>query len=167
MIEETTPTLPADRPRILMGVGTPEDILDAVARGIDMFDCVLPTRNGRHDASPFTRYGPISMKNARHADDPRPLDRREPVSRRRGPLRALPAPPRQEPEVLGAILLSDVNLAYYQQLLAGCGVRRSKLADLDPVTAPKQRLAGRGATSRRGKMPHGARRRPAHRRTMN
>src|ERR1700681_2002664 len=73
MIEETAPRLPLDRPRYLMGVGTPEDILEAVARGIDMFDCVMPTRNGRHGVA-FTRFGQINLRNARHADDPRPLD---------------------------------------------------------------------------------------------
>ena len=65
--------LPADRPRYLMGVGTPDDLMEAVARGIDMFDCVLPTRNGRHGMA-FTRFGAINLANARHADDPRPLD---------------------------------------------------------------------------------------------
>ena len=73
MIEATAPELPADRPRYLMGVGTPEDLLEAVARGIDMFDCVMPTRNGRHGMA-FTRFGQINLRNARHADDPRPLD---------------------------------------------------------------------------------------------
>ena len=73
MIEETAPALPADRPRYLMGVGTPEDLLEAVARGIDMFDCVMPTRNGRHGMA-FTRFGQINLRNARHVDDPRPLD---------------------------------------------------------------------------------------------
>ena len=73
MIEEVAPILPADRPRYLMGVGTPEDMLEAVARGIDMFDCVMPTRNGRHGMA-FTRFGQINLRNARHADDPRPLD---------------------------------------------------------------------------------------------
>ena len=72
-IAEVAPALPAERPRYLMGVGTPDDLLAAVARGIDMFDCVLPTRNGRHGLA-FTRFGPINLKNARHADDPRPLD---------------------------------------------------------------------------------------------
>src|SRR4030088_2364781 len=67
MIEEVVPILPADRPRYLMGVGTPEDILEAVARGIDMFDCVMPTRNGRHGVG-FTRFGPVNLQNARHAD---------------------------------------------------------------------------------------------------
>ena len=73
MIEEVVPILPQDRPRYLMGVGTPEDMLEAVARGVDMFDCVMPTRNGRHGMA-FTRFGQINLRNARHADDPRPLD---------------------------------------------------------------------------------------------
>ncbi len=73
IVAETTPMLPADRPRYLMGVGTPHDLLEAVARGIDMFDCVLPTRNGRHGMA-FTRHGAINLGNARHANDPRPLD---------------------------------------------------------------------------------------------
>ena len=73
VVGETAPMLPADKPRYLMGVGTPADILEAVARGIDMFDCVMPTRNGRHGLA-FTRFGPINIKNAHHADDPRPLD---------------------------------------------------------------------------------------------
>jgi len=73
IVADVAPALPADRPRYLMGVGTPEDLLEAVARGIDMFDCVLPTRNGRHGLA-FTRFGPINLKNARHAEEPRPID---------------------------------------------------------------------------------------------
>ena len=73
IVESTAPMLPLDRPRYLMGVGRPEDILAAIARGIDMFDCVMPTRNGRHGVA-FTRHGPIALKNARHAEDPRPLE---------------------------------------------------------------------------------------------
>src|ERR1019366_6187476 len=66
IVAETSALLPADRPRYLMGVGTPDDLLQAVARGIDMFDCVLPTRNGRHGMA-FTRFGAINLANARHA----------------------------------------------------------------------------------------------------
>ena len=73
MIEEVAPLLPDDRPRYLMGVGTPDDMIEAVTRGVDMFDCVMPTRNGRHGLA-FTRFGPINIKNAHHADDPGPLD---------------------------------------------------------------------------------------------
>ena len=73
IVAACAPMLPVDQPRYLMGVGTPADLLEAVGRGIDMFDCVLPTRNGRHGLA-FTRFGPINIKNAHHADDPRPLD---------------------------------------------------------------------------------------------
>jgi queuine tRNA-ribosyltransferase len=72
-----TPQLPSDRPRYLMAVGTPDDLIEAVARGIDMFDCVMPTRNGRHSAA-FTRLGAVNLENARHRDDPRPVDEASP-----------------------------------------------------------------------------------------
>ena len=119
MVEEVAPALPADKPRYLMGVGTPDDLLEAVARGIDMFDCVMPTRNGRHGRA-FTRYGAINLRNARHADDPRPLDEAKPV---RGGARPIRAPTciisSRANEMLGAMLLSEINLAYYQELMAG------------------------------------------------
>jgi queuine tRNA-ribosyltransferase len=73
MLDVVGPALPSDKPRYLMGVGTPDDIVEAVRRGVDMFDCVMPTRNGRHGVA-FTRFGKVNLKNARHADDPRPLD---------------------------------------------------------------------------------------------
>src|SRR5262249_28743199 len=73
ILDEVAPLLPERAPHYLMGVGTPDDLIEAVARGMDMFDCVLPTRNGRHGLA-FSRFGPINLKNARHADDPRPLD---------------------------------------------------------------------------------------------
>ncbi len=73
MLDVTCPALPAEKPRYLMGVGTPDDIVKSVARGIDMFDCVMPTRAGRHGLA-FTRRGKVNLRNARHADDPRPLD---------------------------------------------------------------------------------------------
>ena len=117
-IDETVPALPADRPRYLMGVGTPEDILEAVARGIDMFDCVMPTRNGRHGVA-FTRFGPINLKNARHAEDPRPLDEQNPFPAARDYSRAYLHHLVKSGETLGAVLLSAINLAYYQQLTAG------------------------------------------------
>ena len=101
-----------------MGVGTPDDILQAVARGIDMFDCVLPTRNGRHGLA-FTRRGPISLKNARHAEDPRPLDEASGCPAARDYSRAYLHHLVKAGETLGAILLTMVNLAYYQELMAG------------------------------------------------
>ncbi len=117
-IDATIPALPTEQPRYLMGVGTPEDILEAVARGIDMFDCVMPTRNGRHGVA-FTRFGPINLKNARHADDPRPLDEENPFPAARDYSRAYLHHLVKSGETLGAVLLSAINLAYYQQLTAG------------------------------------------------
>jgi queuine tRNA-ribosyltransferase len=118
MVEETTQHLPADRPRYLMGVGTPDDLVEAVARGIDMFDCVLPTRNGRHGAV-FTRFGQINLDNARHRDDPRPLDPECPYEPARRYSRAYLHHLVRVNEILGAILLSEISLAYYQDLMAG------------------------------------------------
>ena len=116
VVAETAPALPADRPRYLMGVGTPEDLLEAVARGIDMFDCVLPTRNGRHGLA-FTRFGPINLRNARHADDPRPLDAESRCSAARDYSRAYLHHLTKANETLGAMLLSLNNIAYYQHLM--------------------------------------------------
>jgi queuine tRNA-ribosyltransferase len=116
MIDETAPALPHDRPRYLMGVGTPEDILEAVARGIDMFDCVMPTRNGRHGMA-FTRFGQINLRNARHADDPRPLDEESAWPAARSYSRAYLSHLVRSGETLGAMLLSEINIAYYQQLM--------------------------------------------------
>ncbi|MBS0247413.1 MAG: tRNA guanosine(34) transglycosylase Tgt [Proteobacteria bacterium] len=118
VVEETTPALPADRPRYLMGVGTPHDILEAVARGIDMFDCVMPTRNGRHGMA-FTRFGQINLSNARHADDPRPLDADSQHPAARTYSRAYLHHLTKAGEMLGQVLLSTINIAYYQALMAG------------------------------------------------
>jgi queuine tRNA-ribosyltransferase len=117
MIEEVAPQLPKDRPRYLMGVGTPEDMLEAVARGIDMFDCVLPTRNGRHGVA-FTRFGQVNLRNARHADDPRPLDEESAWPPTHGTSRAYLHHLVKSGETLGAMLLSEINIAYYQRLMA-------------------------------------------------
>ncbi len=116
MIEETAPLLPKERPRYLMGVGTPDDILEAVARGIDMFDCVMPTRNGRHGMA-FTRHGQINLRNARHADDPRPLDETSSWPSARNYSRAYLHHLVRSGETLGAMLLSEINVAYYQHLM--------------------------------------------------
>jgi queuine tRNA-ribosyltransferase len=118
MIDEVAPILPADRPRYLMGVGTPEDMLEAVARGVDMFDCVMPTRNGRHGVA-FTRFGQVNLRNARHADDPRPLDEESPWPSTRSYSRAYLHHLVKSGETLGAMLLSEINIAYYQQLMHG------------------------------------------------
>jgi queuine tRNA-ribosyltransferase len=118
MLEVTVAELPAAKPRYLMGVGTPDDILEAVARGIDMFDCVLPTRAGRHGLA-YTRFGKINLKNARHADDPRPLDAESDCPAARDYSRAYLHHLIRSQETLGAMLLTWSNLAYYQSLMAG------------------------------------------------
>jgi queuine tRNA-ribosyltransferase len=117
VVEVVAAALPAERPRYLMGVGTPEDLVEAVARGIDMFDCVLPTRNGRHGLA-FTRFGSINLKNARHADDPRPIDEASACAAARDYSRAYLHHLVKANEMLGAILLTTINLAYYQELMA-------------------------------------------------
>jgi queuine tRNA-ribosyltransferase len=118
ILDETVPALPADRPRYLMGVGTPDDILQAVARGIDMFDCVLPTRAGRHGLA-YTQRGKLNMKNARHANDPRPLDEESDCPAARDYSRAYIHHLFRAGELLGPMLLTWSNLAYYQELMAG------------------------------------------------
>jgi queuine tRNA-ribosyltransferase len=117
-IDFTAPALPAERPRYLMGVGTPDDILEAVARGIDMFDCVLPTRSGRHGQA-FTRFGKINLRNAKHADDPRPLDSEHPCPALSQYSRAYLHHLMRSGELLGMMLLSWANIAYYQSLMQG------------------------------------------------
>lgn len=118
MLDVACPALPSDKPRYLMGVGTPEDILKCVARGIDMFDCVMPTRAGRHGLA-FTRYGRINLRNARHAGDPRPLDETSDCPAARDYSRAYLHHLVRSGETLGAMLLTWNNLAYYQSLMAG------------------------------------------------
>jgi queuine tRNA-ribosyltransferase len=117
ILEETVPALPVERPRYLMGVGTPEDILQSIARGIDMFDCVLPTRAGRHGLA-YTRFGKLNMKNARHADDASPIDAESTCPAARDYSRAYIHHLVKAGETLGAMLLSWNNLAYYQGLMA-------------------------------------------------
>ena len=113
----TTPHLPAHKPRYLMGVGTPADIMEAVARGIDMFDCVMPTRSGRHGQA-FTWGGKINLKNARHAEDPRPLDANSACPAARDYSRAYLHHLMKSGEHLGSMLLSWANVAFYQELMA-------------------------------------------------
>jgi queuine tRNA-ribosyltransferase len=104
MIEATEPHLPRDRPRYLMGVGTPYDIVEAVRRGIDMFDCVMPTRAGRHGLA-YTRFGKVNLRNAKHAA--------------------------KSGEILGMMMLTAVNIAYYQELMASlrAAIAAGRLAD--------------------------------------
>jgi queuine tRNA-ribosyltransferase len=117
-VAAVTPALPADRPRYLMGVGTPDDMLEAVARGVDMFDCVMPTRNGRHGRA-FTRFGPVNLRNARHAADPRPLDEESTFAPARTYSRAYLHHLLKAEEMLGPMLLSAINIGYYQELMRG------------------------------------------------
>lgn len=110
--------LPEDRPRYLMGVGKPDDILGAVRRGVDMFDCVLPTRSGRTGQG-LTRRGQVNIKNARHAEDPRPLDPDCGCPACRGYSRAYLHHVFKAGEIIAAMLLTWHNLHYYQELMAG------------------------------------------------
>jgi queuine tRNA-ribosyltransferase len=118
VLSEITPELPVDRPRYLMGVGKPDDILGGIERGIDMFDCVHPTRAGRHGHA-YTRFGVINLKNARHKDDPRPLDEASPNPNCRRFSRAYLHHLVKTEEILGAMILSQINLSYYQELVSG------------------------------------------------
>jgi queuine tRNA-ribosyltransferase len=118
MIETVEPHLPGTKPRYLMGVGTPDDIVEAVRRGIDMFDCVMPTRAGRHGQA-FTRYGRVNLRNAKHADDPTPLDADSKCTPTNTYSRAYLHHLVRSNEILGMMLLTWNNLAYYQELMAG------------------------------------------------
>jgi queuine tRNA-ribosyltransferase len=135
MIDEVAPLLPADRPHYLMGVGTPDDLLGAASRSIDMFDCVLPTRNGRHGLV-YTRFGAVNLRNARHAADRRPLDPESRCPAARDYPRAYLHHLVKAGEMLGAMLLSEVNLYYYQDLMAGvrAAIAARKLAEFCAVT---------------------------------
>jgi queuine tRNA-ribosyltransferase len=116
-LEETLPHLPAAKPRYLMGVGTPADIIEAVARGIDMFDCVMPTRSGRHGHA-FTWSGRVNLRNARHAEDVRPLDPKSACPAARDFSRAYLHHLVKSGEYLGSMMLSWANTWFYQELMA-------------------------------------------------
>ncbi|MBD8554602.1 tRNA guanosine(34) transglycosylase Tgt [Rhizobium sp. CFBP 8762] len=130
MLDTTLPVLPKDKPRYLMGVGTPDDILKSVALGIDMFDCVMPTRAGRHGLA-FTRRGRINLRNARHAEDLRPLDEQSTCPATRDYSRAYLHHLVRANEALGGMLLTWNNLAYYQDLMAGIrlAIEQGRYAD--------------------------------------
>ena len=117
VLDHVVPLLPADKPRYLMGVGRPEDLLDAIARGIDMFDCVMPTRNGRN-ATAFTSRGVVKMRNAQHAGSLEPLDPDCACETCRGFSRGYLRHLLLADEMLGPTLLSLHNLAYYARLMA-------------------------------------------------
>jgi queuine tRNA-ribosyltransferase len=116
VLDETLPYLPTDKPRYLMGVGTPQDLIESVARGIDMFDCVLPTRSGRHGTA-YTWAGKVNIKNAKHAEDTRPLDPQSTCPACRDYSRAYLHHLVRSSEYLGAMLMSWANTHFFQELM--------------------------------------------------
>nr|WP_314094881.1 tRNA guanosine(34) transglycosylase Tgt [uncultured Shinella sp.] len=130
MIDTVIPHMPFEKPRYLMGVGTPDDMLKSVARGVDMFDCVMPTRSGRHGLA-FTRRGRINLRNARHAEDMRPLDEQSSCPAARDYSRAYLHHLIRANESLGGMLLTWNNLSYYQDLMAGIrkAIEEGRFAD--------------------------------------
>ena len=138
-LDATVPAMPVDRPRYLMGVGRPEDLLEAIRRGIDLFDCVIPTRNGRN-AMAFTDRGSMRLRNLQYERDPRPLEAECPCPacrRSRGYLRHL----FMAREMLGPILLSIHNITYYQRLLAGA---RAAIVEDSYESFMREKLRGWG-----------------------
>ncbi|MGO4335695.1 tRNA guanosine(34) transglycosylase Tgt [Labrys sp. KB_33_2] len=135
MIETVEPHLPHEKPRYLMGVGTPDDLIESVSRGIDMFDCVMPTRAGRHGLA-YSRFGKVNLKNARHAEDPRPLDEASTCPAARDYSRAYLHHLTKANEILGMMLLTWINLAYYQDLMAGmrAAIAEGRFADFKAET---------------------------------
>jgi queuine tRNA-ribosyltransferase len=136
-LDVTTPALPREKPRYLMGVGTPTDLLHAIRRGVDLFDCVMPTRNGRN-ALAFTDEGPLRMRNAVHERDDAPLEPSCPCpacGHSRGYLRHL----FMAKEMLGPILLSIHNVTYYQRVVAGA---RQAIAEDRYESYMNERLRG-------------------------
>jgi queuine tRNA-ribosyltransferase len=140
-LDDTVPVLPAAKPRYLMGVGTPLDLIEAVARGIDMFDCVMPTRNGRHGLA-FTWDGKVNLRNARHAEDPAPLDPASACPAARDYSRAYLHHLVKSGEYLGSMLLSWANTAFYQELMIAMrdAIAAGRFADWAAQT--RRRLAG-------------------------
>ncbi|GAB4239698.1 MAG: tRNA guanosine(34) transglycosylase Tgt [Methyloligellaceae bacterium] len=141
-LEVTVPHLPEEKPRYLMGVGTPHDILDAVERGIDMFDCVIPTRSGRHGQA-FTWEGKINLRNAVHATDARPLDPQSSCPAARDYSRAYLHHLIKAGEYLAPMLLTWANVHFYQELMAGIrhAIREGNFAQFAART--RERLGAR------------------------
>src|SRR5271168_992295 len=139
ILDATAPALPQDRPRYLMGVGKPADLVGAVMRGVDMFDCVLPTRSGR-TAQAFTRRGTVNLRNARHADDPARLDPECPCPACTGYSRAYLHHLCRSGEILGSMLLTAHNLHYYADLMAAMrdAIEEGTLADFAAAFAEAQ-----------------------------
>jgi queuine tRNA-ribosyltransferase len=146
-IEAVMPALPFDRPRYLMGVGTPDDLLKSLRRGVDMFDCVMPTRAGRHGLA-FTRRGRLNLRNARFADDPRPVDPQSSSPMARDYSRAYWRHLLKSGEIFAMMGLTEINLAYYHDLLAGA---RQAIGEgrLDAYIAEAQRNWAEGEAETR------------------
>ena len=140
-LESTAPRLPAEKPRYLMGVGTPVDLIEAVTRGIDMFDCVLPTRSGRHGQA-FTWAGKVNLRNARFADDAAPLDAASACPAARDYSRAYLHHLVKSEEYLGAMLLSWANIAFYQELMQAMRAAIGEGRFAAWASAARQRLKG-------------------------
>jgi queuine tRNA-ribosyltransferase len=130
MLEIVAPVLPENKPRYLMGVGTPDDLLQSVRRGVDMFDCVMPTRAGRHGLA-YTRFGRMNLRNAGYADDARPIDEASDCPAARDYSRAYWRHLVKSGEILAMTGLTAVNLSYYQTLMAGmrAAIARGRLED--------------------------------------
>ncbi|MDB5543455.1 MAG: queuine tRNA-ribosyltransferase [Hyphomicrobiales bacterium] len=140
MIEVVEPHLPQGKPRYLMGVGTPDDLIESVSRGVDMFDCVMPTRAGRHGLA-YTRFGKVNMRNAKHATDTRPLDPDSSCPAARDYSRAYLHHLVRSNEILGMMLLTWNNLAYYQELMSGIRAAITEGRFLDHMAETKERWA--------------------------
>jgi queuine tRNA-ribosyltransferase len=143
-LDLTARRLPAHKPRYLMGVGTPVDLIEAVARGADMFDCVLPTRSGRHGQA-FTWSGKVNLRNAGHAEDPRPLDPQSRCPAARDYSRAYLHHLVKSEEYLGAMLLSWANVAFYQELMAAMRAAIAERRFAAWAAQTKARLAATGS----------------------
>ena len=130
MIETVEPYLPQGKPRYLMGVGTPDDLLQSLSRGVDMFDCVMPTRAGRHGLA-YTAQGRMNLKNARFLEDARPIDETSAAFAGRCFSRAYLRHLVKSGEILGMMALTAINLAYYQRLMDGAraAIAEGRLAD--------------------------------------
>ena len=139
VLDAVVPELPEEAPRYLMGVGKPDDLVGAVLRGIDMFDCVLPTRSGRTGQA-FTGRGTLNIRNARHGDDPRPLDETCDCAVCAGYSRAYLNHLVRADEILGAILMTQHNLHYYQSLMRGMreAIEAGRMADYAVAFAAEQ-----------------------------
>jgi queuine tRNA-ribosyltransferase len=142
-LAEVLPHLPSDKPRYLMGVGTPQDLIESVRRGIDMFDCVMPTRNGRHGMA-FTWNGRVNLHNARHAEDLTPLDPQSSCPAARDYSRAYLHHLVKSGEYLGAMILSWTNTVFYQDLMAAMRAAIAEERFEDWAAETKERLAGKG-----------------------